>query len=211
MPNDTIRPCQISAHPTSTGCLPLPSKTGGTVVPDGTSQPCHFSGFFSCSLAQVRSKIGSVQSKIGSVRSGPRSTPLSEFGPGRSGPVRSGPGSVYSLASDNAAEYEALLAGMNLCYALGAEHLCTFSDSQLIVSQVMGEYEARDAAMVVYLAKVKARSLSFKTLEIKHVPRSENRQADTLSKLASSSPDGHPKSIRWEILHQPTITPRIVP
>jgi len=37
--NDTIRPCQISAHPTSTGCLPMPSKTGGT------SQPCHFSVF----------------------------------------------------------------------------------------------------------------------------------------------------------------------
>ena len=59
--------------------------------------------------------------------------------------------------------------------------------------------------MMAYLAKVKERSESFKTFEIKHVPRSENRQVDALSKLASSSIDGYQKSIHWEILHQPTI------
>jgi len=88
---------------------------------------------------------------------------------------------------------------MDLCYALGAEHLCAFFDSQLIASQVTGEYEARDVAMMAYLAKVKECSVTFKTFEIKHVPRLENRQADALSKLASSSSNGHPKSIRWEI------------
>ena len=63
------------------------------------------------------------------------------------------------------------------------------------MSQVKGEYEARNAAMMAYLTKVKKRSLSFKKFEIEHVPRLENRQADALSKLASSFPDGHPKSI----------------
>jgi len=84
---------------------------------------------------------------------------------------------------------------MDLYYALEAEHLCAFSDSQLIVSQVKGEYEARDVAMMAYLTKVKKQSLSFKKFEIEHVPRLENWQADALSKLASSFPDGHPKSI----------------
>jgi len=37
-------------------------------------------------------------------------------------------------ASNNEAEYKTLLAGMNLCYTNGAEHLCAFSDSQLMVS-----------------------------------------------------------------------------
>jgi len=41
-------------------------------------------------------------------------------------------------ASNNEAEYEALLARIDLCCTLGAEHLCAFSDSQLIVSQVKG-------------------------------------------------------------------------
>ena len=80
-------------------------------------------------------------------------------------------------ASNNEAEYEALLAEMDLCYTLGAEHLCVFSDFQLIVSQVMREYEARDAVMAAYLSKVKERAKCIKKFEIKHVPRSENRQA----------------------------------
>ena len=113
-------------------------------------------------------------------------------------------------ASNNKAEYEALLAGMDLCLALGAKHLRAFSDSQLIVSQVMGAYEARDAVMMAYLAKVKERSKSLTTFEIRHLPRSENRQADALSKLASSSPGGHLKSIRWAILRQPSIAPEVV-
>jgi len=41
-------------------------------------------------------------------------------------------------ASNNEAEYEALLVRMDLCYALGAEHLCAFFDSLLIVSQITG-------------------------------------------------------------------------
>ena len=98
-------------------------------------------------------------------------------------------------ASNNDAEYEALLASMDLCYALGVEHLCAFSDSQLIVSQAKGNFEARDATMMSYLTKVKERSLSFKKFEIEHVPQSKNRQADALSKLARSSLDAHPKSI----------------
>ena len=113
-------------------------------------------------------------------------------------------------ASNNEAEYEALLTGMDLCCTLGVEHLRAFFDSQLIVSQVMGEYEARDAIIMAYLAKVKERSKSFTTFKIKHVPRLENRQADALSKLTSSSPDGYPKSTRWEILPQPTIGPEVV-
>jgi len=108
-------------------------------------------------------------------------------------------------ASNDEEGYEALLAGMDLCCMLGAKHLSAFSDSQLIVSQVTGEYEARDAVMMAYLTTVKKRFESFKTFEINHVPQSENRQANALSKLASSSLDGHSKSIRWEILHQPTI------
>jgi len=74
----------------------------------------------------------------------------------------------------------------------------------------MDEYEARNVVMMAYLAKVKEHSKSFTTFEIKHVPRSENRQADALLKLASSSPYGHPKSIHWEILHQPTMVPEVV-
>jgi len=89
-------------------------------------------------------------------------------------------------ASNNQAEYEALLTGMDLCCTLGAEHLCEFSDLELIVSKVMGEYEARDDVMMAYLALVKERPKTFRIFENKLVHRSENRQADALLKLANS-------------------------
>jgi len=83
--------------------------------------------------------------------------------------------------SNNEAEYGALLAEMEICNALGAGYLKDFFDSQLVVSQVRCEYEARNPAMVAYLAKVKERSSMFKKFEIEYVPTSENRQADALS------------------------------
>jgi len=62
------------------------------------------------------------------------------------------------------------------------------------VSQVKGIYEACDIAMVAYLSKVKEKSCTFKTFKIENVPLSENRQANILSKLAVSLPDGHPRA-----------------
>ena len=78
-------------------------------------------------------------------------------------------------ASNNEAKYEALLASIDLCYVLWVEHLRAFSDSQLIVSNVKGEYEPHDVTMVALSSKVKEKSSFFKKFKIKHVPRSENQ------------------------------------
>jgi len=91
---------------------------------------------------------------------------------------------------NNEAEYEALLADMEIYSKLGEECLKAFSDSQLVVSQMKGEYEAHDPSMVAYLAKVKKKYTMFKKFKIEHVPWSKNRQANALSKLISSSPYG---------------------
>ncbi|KAL0433166.1 UNVERIFIED_CONTAM: hypothetical protein Slati_2650900 [Sesamum latifolium] len=49
-------------------------------------------------------------------------------------------------ASNNEAEYEALVLGMRIAQDAGASHLLAYSDSQLIVKQVNGEYEAKEKA-----------------------------------------------------------------
>jgi len=78
-------------------------------------------------------------------------------------------------ASNNMTEYEALLVGMDICNALGAECLKTFSNFQLVVSQARGGYEVRDPTIVAYLAKVKEKSCMFKKFQIEHVTRKDNR------------------------------------
>ena len=59
-------------------------------------------------------------------------------------------------ASNNVAEYEALINGMLVAIEVGATDLEVNSDSQLVINQVTGAYQARDPTMQNYLAKVKA-------------------------------------------------------
>jgi len=103
-------------------------------------------------------------------------------------------------ASNNEAEYEALVAGLELCYTAGADHVQAFSDSQLVVNQLNGTYEVKDDIMTAYVQRVREAMGLLKHFSITHIPRSENRQADALSKLASSSDDGKPKNIQWATL-----------
>ena len=55
-------------------------------------------------------------------------------------------------ASNNEAEYEALIAGLELAKEMKVESLDIFSDSQLVVCQI-NEYQAREEKMVAYLRK----------------------------------------------------------
>lgn len=61
-------------------------------------------------------------------------------------------------ATNNKAEYEALLAGLRVATELGVDSLDIFNDSQLVVNQVQGDYLAKDTRMVAYLDEVKAMS-----------------------------------------------------
>ncbi|XP_056688783.1 uncharacterized protein [Spinacia oleracea] len=101
-------------------------------------------------------------------------------------------------ASNNEAEYEALICGIQMSRAAGAADVLVLSDSQLIVSQVKGEYEAKDEAMIRYLKKVRQEAQQLSNFEVKHIPRSENNKADALSKLASSASCDTPRHVFWE-------------
>ena len=89
-------------------------------------------------------------------------------------------------ASNNEAEYEALVTGLQLARQVGAQRVQAYSDSQLVVSQVKGDYEATSPTMGKYLAKVKTLSSQFMEFSLTQIPRSENSKADSLSKIATS-------------------------
>ena len=89
-------------------------------------------------------------------------------------------------ASNNEAEYEALLVGLQLAISIGAKQIQVYSNSQLIVNQVLQKYEAREENMVAYLALVREVASKLQGLSITQILRKENAQADRLARLASS-------------------------
>ncbi|XP_064993952.1 uncharacterized protein LOC135630722 [Musa acuminata AAA Group] len=90
-------------------------------------------------------------------------------------------------ATNNEAEYEALLAGLQLALEMWVTDIRVITDSQLVARQLDGGYEARDPTMAKYLAQVKSLATKFAHFELSNVPRSENQRADTLAKWASGS------------------------
>ncbi|GJW09128.1 reverse transcriptase domain-containing protein [Tanacetum coccineum] len=90
-------------------------------------------------------------------------------------------------ATNNEAEYEALIAGLRIAEQMGVKNLQAHVDSRLVANQVNGSYITKESGMVQYLNKVKTLAKSFKEFSIKQIPRSENKKADALSKIASTS------------------------
>ncbi|GAU28915.1 hypothetical protein TSUD_59270, partial [Trifolium subterraneum] len=88
--------------------------------------------------------------------------------------------------TNNQAEYEAFLAGLRLAEDMGVEEIKIFTDSQLVESQVSGEYQTKEERLLEYLNLIKTKLAKFKETEVKHVPREHNGRVDVLSKLAST-------------------------
>ncbi|XP_073153624.1 uncharacterized protein [Henckelia pumila] len=88
--------------------------------------------------------------------------------------------------TNNEAEYEFFIMGIKLALSVGAKRLTIHSESQLIVSQVNGNYEAKEDKMLGYLTQVNELLLRLDNYDVKQIPRMENESADRLAKLASS-------------------------
>ncbi|KAK3012931.1 hypothetical protein RJ639_008583 [Escallonia herrerae] len=108
-------------------------------------------------------------------------------------------------ASNNEAEYEALLTGIRLAHALKVDSLSVYSDSQLVVNHVLRDYEARDERMAQYLDLVKTSAVKFQNFAIRQIPRDQNTQADTLSRLTSTEETNVQKPVYLEFLKDRSI------
>ena len=88
-------------------------------------------------------------------------------------------------ATNNEAEYEALVAGLDLARSAGATSVVIYCDSQVITNQINGDYECKVERMKLYLDQVKKKvdDLQAKIIQI---TRRENEQADCLAKTASA-------------------------
>ena len=107
--------------------------------------------------------------------------------------------------SNNEAEYEAVIAGLNFAHSLEVDQLEVCSDSQLVVRQIEDTYEAKSGRMILYLRKVRDLLKKLVLVQVRHVPRAENSRADALAKLATASQEDLSSSTPIEYLAEPSI------
>jgi ribonuclease HI len=88
-------------------------------------------------------------------------------------------------APNNMAEYEALLSGLKIAIKTGITCLDVRGDSQLVIDQVMKNAARHDDKMEAYCNAVRALEDRFYSIELNHVPRRYNEEADELAKFAS--------------------------
>ncbi|GJU24616.1 reverse transcriptase domain-containing protein [Tanacetum coccineum] len=108
-------------------------------------------------------------------------------------------------ASNNEAEYEALIAGLRIAAQMGVRNVQVSVDSKLVANQVLGTYIAKEDNMIKYLEKTKSLVGGFDSFSISQVPRSKNKKADALSKIASTSFAHLSKQVLVEILKEKSI------
>ena len=84
---------------------------------------------------------------------------------------------------NNVAEYVALMEALQCALSLDAKSLHVYSDSEVIVKQMMGEYKCRSPRLysLNWTCRKLARSLSF---SISHIPRLDNAEANSLANIA---------------------------
>jgi ribonuclease HI len=90
---------------------------------------------------------------------------------------------MHFRTSNNIAEYEALVHGLKLAKEIGIRRVLCFGDSDLVVHQVSGEWDANMASYHFYVQQLCG---FFEGCEFHHVPMANNDEADRLSKINST-------------------------
>lgn len=88
------------------------------------------------------------------------------------------------VATNNQAEYQALIAAFKKAAVLGATELDCYLDSELVVRQLRHEYKVKNKDLAPLFLTIYNLSLSFKKITYTHIPREQNQEADRLANEA---------------------------
>jgi hypothetical protein len=111
---------------------------------------------------------------------------------------------LHFPASNNVAEYDALVNGLRIAIELGVRRLDARGDSQLVIDQVMKNSHCRDPKMEAYCDEVRRLEDKFYELELNHIARRYNETADELAKIASGWTTVPPDVFSRD-LHEPSV------
>ena len=108
-------------------------------------------------------------------------------------------------ATINRAEYEALLAGLNLAYDMGAREVVCKSDSQVMVDQVKGEFKVKEPLLQRYYHAARNSIARFNKGPLEHIPRETNKRVNVLSRLLVTKKKSHQRSVIQIWLRHPCV------
>ena len=91
-----------------------------------------------------------------------------------------------------------------MAISLGARRLMVYGDSDLVVNQVMKEWDIRSPAMTGYYNTVRNPEKKFEGLKLHHIPRLKNQAADDLAKIGSKT-ETIPSNVFLEHIHTPSV------
>jgi ribonuclease HI len=87
-------------------------------------------------------------------------------------------------ATNNQAEYQAVIAALREAIRLGARKVDITLDSELVVRQLSGRYRVKNAALKILYQEAQELLARLETVTIRHVPRAQNSEADRLANMA---------------------------
>jgi ribonuclease HI len=105
------------------------------------------------------------------------------FAPGKLEPVAV-VSEAIGRATNNEAEYRALLAGLEAALVAGVTHLLVRLDSELLVQQATGAYRVKAVNLKPLFAQLRLLMVRFASITFEHVPRERNSIADDLANAA---------------------------
>nr|KYP65248.1 Gypsy retrotransposon integrase-like protein 1 [Cajanus cajan] len=108
-------------------------------------------------------------------------------------------------ASNNQAEYEALLAGLRLAKDLSVTRVKCWSDSQAVTGQVNGTFQTKEPTLLLYFHAFQKLKDDFQEVHVEYTPRELSVRADQLAKLASNKKSSHLRSIMQQELQTPSV------
>ncbi|MBN2184399.1 MAG: ribonuclease HI family protein [Candidatus Krumholzibacteriota bacterium] len=144
-------------------------------IAGGTPSPGSVSGLGPCGLEEI------IVHSDGAARGNPGPASAAAVAYSASGEILGSFSEFIGKATNNEAEYKALILGIELATDLGADSVVFRLDSELVVKQIRGEYKIKKPHLAQLAEIVKEKASRLAKITYAHVPRSENMEADRLA------------------------------